>query len=635
MNEKERIIELVRQNIITIDEALRLLEAGQTSSPTPETETSKVVKVEKLTDTTGETKTTEPQAKEDYGKQFSSIISQVVDQSLTVARNVTEYVNKVTQDVKETDSTQETEVGETDFSEEYRQAQTEVEEAVRQNASDVVKSAERLHALKKQMAELQERIREIQTEMDVPGLDELRYEALEQELEDAELAIEAIEVELELLEDETMNEEERIAKVAEKSGKLSADIDVLNDSLQKKEEALTIAKQRLREIEIFAELDELTEEMAEQQSRLEVKVREIEAKIESIKSELNDTKLEQENLYASQINRYKDQVKHFVDSASEKVTEAASQISSDALKEGKSFGKLMGGQLKDMMSNFNMKEVNLSVNVPWVKTQTLAHTFVYPASQLTMLDFKVTNGSLEFIGHDEDSIIIESDIRFHGNHPSVDLDRFMELSTISHTPEQLFFHVNHAKISLDGVVKLPKHLYNELKVVAVNGDLTFKGMDTKDLLIESKNGDIRLKQVTSQLLELDLLNGDVTIKESDIADISLKNLNGDFRIIGNVGNIISNTVNTDYFITKNNATPSKIKIKGVNGDVKISLPSQLNLEADCKVSFGDIHHRLSNVTDIVKSKSHTEMQRLLNSSTEQVDIDVSLTTGDVFLKDSN
>ena len=41
MNEKERIIELVRQNIITMDEALRLLEAGQTTSSEPEVKASK------------------------------------------------------------------------------------------------------------------------------------------------------------------------------------------------------------------------------------------------------------------------------------------------------------------------------------------------------------------------------------------------------------------------------------------------------------------------------------------------------------------------------------------------------------------------------------------------------------------
>lgn len=631
MNEKERIIELVRQNIITMDEALRLLEAGQTTSSNPEGKASKVVEPKP------EKKTEQPKKhhdRVDYGKQFSTIISEVVDQSLNVAKNVTDYVSKVTNEAKGTESTQKSPVNETDYSEEYRQAQTEVEEAVREHASDAVKEVARLHRLKTQLAEANERIREIQIEIEVPGLDEMRYEALEQELEDAELEIEAIELELEMLEDETLDEEERTAKVAEKSNKLSVKLDELNDSLHKKTETLTIAKQRLREIEIFAELDELTEEMAEQRSRLEIKLHEIEAEIKSLNSQLSDTKQAQEDLYATQINRYKDHVKNFVDSASEKVSEAASQIGSDALKEGKSFSKLMGNQFKDMMNNFNMKEVNVSVNVPWVKTQKLTHTFTYPASEISLLDFEVTNGSLKFVGHDENSIVIESDIRFHGNHPNVSIDRFNELTTISHTPDQLIFHVNHAKISLDGVVKLPKHLYNELKVVAVNGDVKFKQIEVKDLLVENKNGDIKIRQTSAQLLELDLLNGDVTIKDSDIADISLKNLNGDFRIEGNVGNLVSNTINTDYYITKQNTAPSKIKIKGVNGDVKISLPRELNLEADCKVSFGEIRHRLSNVTDLVQNKSHTEIQRLLNSETEQVDIDVSLTTGDVFLKDS-
>lgn len=632
MNEKERIIELVRQNIITMDEALRLLEAGQATGSTPTSDTNTETK---KTDDTDQTQAKDQQAKVDYGKQFSSIISEVVDQGLNVARNVTEYVSKVTHEAKEADVSQESEGSEPDYSQEYRQAQSDVESTVRENASEAVKAAERLQTLKEQRADIQARINDIQVEMDVPGLDEATYERLEQELETAELDLEAIELELDLLADEALSEEDRAAKLAEKSGAISAKIDVLTESLHKKEEALTIAKQRLREIEIFAELDELTEEMTEQENRLTAKVLELEATIASVQSELQEAKQEQESLYASQINRYKDQVKNFVDSASEKVTEAASQIGSDALKEGKSFGKLMGGQLKDMMNNFNMKEVNLSVNVPWVKTQKITHTFTYPASDLTMLDFKVSNGSLEFVGHDEENVVIDSEIRFHGSHADVSVERFMALSTISHTAEQLIFYVNHAKISMDAVVKLPKHLYNELKVVAVNGDLKFKRIDVKDLLVENKNGDIKLKHTKAQLLELDLLNGDVAIKESDIADISLKNLNGDFRITGNVGNIVSNTVNTDYFITKRDITPSKIKIKGVNGDVKISLPSQLNLEADCKVSFGDIHHRLSNVTDIVKSKAHTEMQRLLNSETEQVDIDVSLTTGDVFLKDSD
>lgn len=635
MNEKERIIELVRQNIITMDEALRLLEAGNTSSSDVKTKTEEEVVHEKVTDTKSEdhTEPTEKQEKVDYGKQFSSIVSEVVDQSLNVARSVTDYVAKMAKDssVKSEDEA----AGTTDYSEEYRQAQADVEAEVRENASESVKASDKLYSLKQQLVELHAKYEQLEAERNVPGLDETRYETLEEEIEAIELEIEAVEIELDLLADGVNDDEEaKAAKLAEKSSALSAKIDQLTEEMKKKTDALTIAKQRLREIEIFIELDEITEEMSEQQQRLALKVTELETSIQEMTDELAATKAEQDELYASHFNVYKEQVKNFVDSASEKVSEAASQIGSDAIREGKSFGKMVGEQVKDLLHNFNMKEVNLSVNVPWVKTQTINHTFVYPAEDLTLLDFRVNNGSIEFATYDGSEIIIESEIRFHGNHSSINIDRFMELSTISHTPDQLIFRVNHAKISLDAVVKLPKHLYNELKVVAMNGDLTFKGIEAKDVLLENKNGDVKFKKTQANFLELDLLNGDVIIKDSDIDDISLKNLNGDFRVIGNLGNLISNTVNTDYFITKRNITPSKIKIKGVNGDVKISLPAAVNIEADCHVSFGDIHQRLSNLSDVTASKSHTEVQRYLNAEAALVDIDVSLTTGDVFLKDT-
>jgi len=635
MNEKERIIELVRQNIITMDEALRLLEAGNTSSSDVKTKIEEEVDHKKVTDTKSEdhTEPTEKQEKVDYGKQFSSIVSEVVDQSLNVARSVTDYVAKMAKDssVKSEDEAAET----TDYSEEYRQAQADVEAEVHENASESVKASDKLYSLKQQLVELTAKYEQLEAERNVPGLDETRYETLEEEIEAIELEIAAVEIELDLLADGVSDDEEaKAAKLAEKSSVLSVKIDQLTEEMKKKKDALTIAKQRLREIEIFIELDEITDEMAEQQQRLMLKVKELETSIQEITDELTATKAEQDELYASHFNVYKEQVKNFVDSASEKVSEAASQIGSDAIREGKTFGKMVGEQVKDLLHNFNMKEVNLSVNVPWVKTQTINHTFVYPAKDLTLLDFRVNNGSIEFATYDGSEVIIESEIRFHGNHSSINIDRFMELSTISHTPDQLIFRVNHAKISLDAVVKLPKHLYNELKVVAMNGDLKFKGIEAKDVLLENKNGDVKFKKIQADFLELDLLNGDVIIKDSDIEDISLKNLNGDFRVVGNLGNLISNTVNTDYFITKRNITPSKIKIKGVNSDVKISLPAAVNIEADCRVSFGDVHQRLSNLNDVIAEKSHTEVQRYLNADAALVDIDVSLTTGNVFLKDT-
>lgn len=666
MNEKERIIELVRQNVITMEEALVLLEAGTQSTDTApnkepkQTTTSQSAQPnrEPEVNTSKEQETAKAKANE-FSGQVTNFVNEVVGQSLNVAKNVTDYVTKFSQEIKPKNTQGETSHHDaTDYSQEYRQAQADVEETVRASASADLKEemavGERERVLEEKetsfellednLAELEEAIILLEAELSEADLAEDERERMEAEKTAKTNALDAIQVELDRLEVEikqlnqtTTSSEEfeaAAARVAEKSGKLSATIDQLNEDLNKKQEALTIAKQRLRELEIFEELDELTEEMTEQKERFTTKVATLEQEITDLEALLVETKGSQEALYHSQVNRYKDNFRSFVDEQSGKVTEVAGQFSSEAVKEGKKFGKLMSHHMKDFIENFNTKEVNLSVNVPWVKTQRLDHTFEYDAAEVTELDFELTNGSLEFVSHDKATIEIVSDLRFHGQHKEISVERFIDLSTIAVNSNQFIFHVNSAKLSLDATVKLPRHLFNQFSVTAVNGDLSLSSIETKDLIISNKNGDITLNHLTADLLDLDLLNGDVKLVETDIKDISLKNLNGDFRITGNVGNIIANTVNTDYFITKKNLTPSNLKIEGVNGDVKIALPQAVNLEVNCKTSFGDVRQRLTNVDAIAKKRSQLNLQRMDAIENPLVKVSVSLTSGDVYLKDT-
>ena len=60
-----------------------------------------------------------------------------------------------------------------------------------------------------------------------------------------------------------------------------------SEELAKKQEALVIAEQRLREIEIFAELDDLTEDMKTQQANLMAKIDHLEAEIEELSIEID------------------------------------------------------------------------------------------------------------------------------------------------------------------------------------------------------------------------------------------------------------------------------------------------------------------------------------------------------------
>ena len=136
-----------------------------------------------------------------------------------------------------------------------------------------------------------------------------------------------------------------------------------SEELVKKQEALVIAKQRLREIEIFAELDDLTEDMKTQQANLMAKIDHLEAEIEELSIEIDIKRQEMRQNTQSQI-------KKMVEDTTEQVTKAAKNFGEEAKKEGKNLQKTIMGYVKDWASNFDMKEFN--VNVPWVKSQSFA-----------------------------------------------------------------------------------------------------------------------------------------------------------------------------------------------------------------------------------------------------------------------
>ena len=138
MNEKERIIELVRQNVITMEEALVLLEAGTQSTDTApnkepkQTTTSQSAQPnrEPEVNTSKEQETAKVKANE-FSGQVTSFVNEVVGQSLNVAKNVTDYVTKFSQEIKPKNTQGETSHHDaTDYSQEYRQAQADVEETV-------------------------------------------------------------------------------------------------------------------------------------------------------------------------------------------------------------------------------------------------------------------------------------------------------------------------------------------------------------------------------------------------------------------------------------------------------------------------------------------------------------------------
>ncbi|MGO4938138.1 DUF4097 family beta strand repeat-containing protein [Fundicoccus sp. Sow4_H7] len=586
MNQKERIIELVRQGIITTEEALTLLETksnSQSTNPTSQTINNAEVTEEKITtfeeaidqkeDIYSEDEETEIES--DFAKQIKGLADDALEFGKGTFDSITNYLRELNDADKQGDAHNSSYYDEDfDFSAEYRQDQADLE---------------------KDLNHHQSKIQDNQEQADV--------------------------------------KEEDVAQLAEKINQLSVEIDTLEEAINKKQEALTVARQRHREIEIFAELDETTEEMLTQKEHLNMRIEELEKEITELEYKLEETK-SQLNSFESQQSAYKHQdFKRMVDQAADK----ANKFGSEAIKEGQKFGETFKVRMKDFVDNFNTKEFNMSFNVPWVKTESIQHQFVYDAADITVIDFVLNNGSIELKAHEADTVLVDSEIRFHGKFDAYTVETFEQLSTIAVDNSQLIFRVSSPRISMDATLYLPKRIYDYIKLDLLNGDTTIEGIESNDLLLVNKNGDMRLNRVKAVLAELDSLNGDMTIKDSEIRDISVKNINGDFRIVGKVGNIVSNTVNGDYFITKNDTNDSTIKLKSVNGDSKISLPESMNLEVETNISFGEIKNRLSNIEVMSESKDRKNgrYSRMTHSDAGMAKIEVQLTTGDIYLKDSD
>ena len=113
-------------------------------------------------------------------------------------------------------------------------------------------------------------------------------------------------------------------------------------------------------------------------------------------------------------------------------------------------------------------------------------------------------------------------------------------------------------------------------------------------------------------------------------------MSADVRVNGYIRNLSADTLNSDFYLTKKDTNDANVKIKTVSGDVKLSLPSQMNLTIDSKTPHGEVKNRLSNLESIdehpTKQKAH--YHRIVSGDTDNAMVNITTTSGDIFLKDS-
>lgn len=541
MNEKERIIELVKQNIISMDEALDLLEAASNSDKV--SNENEGIHEENVNNETETDETNQQEEKFDWD-DFNRSFDDMFREGKHFAKNFGDYISN------------------------------------KMDSKEGVRPSHETHEDERKKVE-QEKIRKAELVQ------------VEAELRDA------------------------------------------REEFDRRHEQLTICNQRLREIEIFEELDGLTEEMETQKISLEDKKVQIEDKLNQVQEKMNALTDKKHHLGGGH-KHPKTDFKNIFNTNTEKISEAASQIGKEAKREGKKWGSIFSEKSKSFLDNFNVKDFDVSIQVPWIKTSKEEFEWTFDAESMDAVMIDSFNGSVELEAYDGAEVIVHSDTRFHGNFETTTKEVFLESNTLEVIDNQLIIKLNSPKISADLYIKVPKKQYKSLHFSLLNGDINLMDIEADTISLKNKNGDAYFKNVTANETMVDFLNGDIELIDSPIETIVINNLNGDTRINGYINNLSAEALNSDFLLTKHNVSDANIKVKTVSGDIKLSLPEHLNLTIESKTTHGTIKNRLTNLETIDDNESNNKgrYHRIVADQTQNATVNITSTSGDIYLKDS-
>ena len=533
MNEKERIIELVKQQVITMDEALRLLEASAQAKSADQ--------AEEPADTQGQ--------------------AQVTDQEAPTNQ--------------EAPADQEPEQGKkAGFDSEQLKATVQ-------------------EAIDKSLKFGQEIIYSVQQSLDD------KQEDKQDGSKSAEPAQEASEPEA------SISQEEVEAAAAKRQE--------LEESLEKEGQALLIAKQRLREFEILAELDELSEELQAQKAQVAAEVLERGQKIDQLQEELKAYKPESS---ASEpfSQRLNDFVRH--DNEANRLGRVIGQVVSTAFKAARE-GIRVGVRAYGRLGN------------EW------EHTFNFDAKDLKVLDFKLSRGDVKVTRAHVDQVSVNVKASFFGKIPNPNLEDFQAHSILSMDDGNLLLQVTDAHMSADIEVTLPDQDLETVRIETTQGDIELDGVQAKEIYLTTVNGDVDLSDVVADLLDYHSTNGDLDYRLAEVKRLNLETTNGDCRVVGAIGDVAASLISGDLLLTKRDETPAAMKVSTVSGDVKIAIPANLSLEGSAQSSSGDVEHRIGHL-DVETHRHHSlEFQRLMTNQERPVHLEINTVSGDIRLKDTD
>lgn len=585
MQERERILELVKSGVISTQEGLDLLES--------------LVK------------------KEDK-KQEEKDFAQPETSKPHTDSNVKE------EDSSETDSVQEESVEHKEENAEKVKEDSRLEEELENLATEINRYSVELDQVNNRFAEISGKLEK--KKMMLHDLKEGSRTQKAEETSAVRAAILNLEKEISLI--QKIDELDNTKEVAE-----------LKSELNNK-----IAELERVETELDPDTEKEVNELKQEIDQLEEKAEETQKEKSEVMKKLHATKMKQWTTKAKQVSEKLEIPENWRDEATETISKAGKQIE----VSGREFGKLIResvsttmksgtaqsvkGSINSAFENFDWKDMN--IRVPKLTSTTFEHQWTFENSTASILDFKLANGQLKLESSEEDTIKVSAKIKLYGKiEEETPLKAFEERSTIELDEDKFVFHVPNKRVEAVVTIALPKRVYDYTAIKLLNGDVLFNEFAGKDVFVKSTNGNMTFKNTEAVMLEIKGTNGNVQVKDSDIRDFLVSTVNGDVIYKGAPLSSDVSTTNGSIKLTLSSKEMTRIKANSVNGDVKIAIPLEVDVEGEAKTVFGKVKSKLNEVE--VQSQKDTKLKFKRIRQGRVLQLTAHTTSGNVLLKDTN
>ena len=438
-------------------------------------------------------------------------------------------------------------------------------------------------------------------------------------------------------EEDRQNFEDILEKLADEANIASSKLDEVNEEIEDLKVELRDNHEDLMELNTKEELDEFDEDDLQERQELEKEIQRLETKIDNLKERRTKLEAQLKSIRRDQWDHKKEKFNKKMDIPEdwkEQATDTINQMGGKMAEAGTELGRFFKKTFDTVADNMEWKDINF--RVPGVATTKFEKTFEYSDVSATIIDVKLANGQTKFHVWDKPDLKVEAKIKLYGKmDEATPEEAFNQRSQIVVDEDHISFQIPNKRVACDLDFYLPSRVYDYISVKLLNGDIKVDGLDVKDIFLKSTNGDIDMKDLQATMLEVEGVNGDINVASGEIIDSIIETVNGEVTMMATPEHISISIVNGDIRLTLRKAQLARLEASSVNGNVKVALPKSLGLEGSAKTNLGSINSRLSDYEVLRQKKERmNQFLKFRRLEDQMAQIDLSTTTGNIYLKDS-